>query len=169
MDNGISTEGILMVKEKKIKYSKSKQDAYRKLNDLVIGYIVDTQGFVSPKTGYVLQKNQYLDFYLSYDKATSTMGVHIRYSGMSVGAIKVQNNIWYYTPFSNFSSSSTYSLEPSLVNKLRSVLKSILNYSMKDEEVILTVDITYYSLFYCKIDKFGHYLEHGSSSYINLN
>lgn len=158
-----------MVKEKKIKYSKSKQDAYRKLNDLVIGYIVDTHGFTSLQTGYVLQKNQYLDFYLRYHKDSDDIHINISYSEMTVGAINVQNDVWYYAPFSNSRSSSSYRLDLSLVKKLKSVLKSLLNYTMRDDEAVLSVYISYYDLHYYKTNKQGQLLERGVSPHINLN
>lgn len=169
MVSGISIGVILMVKEKKIKYSKSKQEAYRKLNDLVIGYIVDTHGFISQQTGYVLQKNQYLDFYLRCYKDNNDIHINVSYSGMTVGAINVQNGVWSYSPFSTSSSSRSYRLEPSLVKKLKSVLKSLLNYTMRDDEAVLSVYISYYDLHYYKTDKWGHNLELGVSPYINLN
>ena len=40
-----------MVKCKQIKYSKSKQEAYLKLNSLLVNYIVDTRSSTSSQSG----------------------------------------------------------------------------------------------------------------------
>lgn len=78
-----------MVKCKQIKYSKSKQEAYLKLNSLLVDYIVDTRSSTSSQSGNALQKGQYLDFYLEYDKGNKTIKVDIMNSNTPIGILVV--------------------------------------------------------------------------------
>ena len=157
-----------MVKCKQIKYSKSKQEAYLKLNSLLVDYIVDTRSSTSSQSGSALQKGQYLDFYLEYDKGNKTIKVDIMNSNTPIGILVVQDGVWSYCPASRFGSLTYYRLEQLFIKKLKGVIGSLLNYTMWGKAVVLTVVITRYGIFYSKRDSYGDFLEIGKSPNIDL-
>lgn len=72
---------------KKIKYSKTRYQAYSLLNDVAHSFIESSGGYVVSSTKLVLQSTEQLEFLLAKVLHDNSVTISIRYSGTLLGTL----------------------------------------------------------------------------------
>lgn len=153
-----------MVKEKKLKYSKPKLDAYLSLNKIAQKFIKDTGGFTSP--GGSLSGRELLEFLVTKDVHKNLIEVNIRYAGYFMGIFQLkvsqvkgyrylQEKQIYSKDFSNLLDTS----------KLSRAVSELLNYKLSEDVTLFRVLVDSYKLGYEKYNTNKACIEYGDTDY----
>lgn len=154
-------KGINMtIIKKKIKYSKTKYQAYSLLNDVAHSFIESTGGYVAPFTNHVLQSSEMLGFLLSKNLQDKSITVFIRYSGTLLGTFVLKNEVWKgYRYNEELKSSFLKEVKGSLIPKLDRSVSDLINYKLYDNVTQFRVSIDEYQLSYTKYGRGGSIID----------
>ena len=139
---------------KKIKYTKTKYQAYSLLNDVAHSFIESSGGSVVSNTKLTLQSTELLEFLLAKVLHDNSVTVSIRYSGTLLGTLLWKNGAWKgYRYLKDLQNLSPATLDSNLVPKLERSVSDLLNYRLYDNVSQFQVKVDEYQLSYTK---YGH-------------
>lgn len=139
---------------KKIKYTKTKYQAYSLLNDVAHSFIESSGGSVVSNTKLTLQSTELLEFLLAKVLHDNSVTVSIRYSGTLLGMLLWKNGAWKgYRYLKDLQNLSPATLDSNLVPKLERSVSDLLNYRLYDNVSQFQVKVDEYQLSYTK---YGH-------------
>ena len=144
----------MTVIKKKIKYTKTKYQAYSLLNDVAHSFIESSGGSVVLSTKLALQSTEMLEFLLAKVLHDNSVTVSIRYSGTLLGTLLWKNGAWRgYRYLKDLQNLSPATLDSNLIPKLERSVSDLLNYRLYDNVSQFQVKVDEYQLSYTK---YGH-------------
>ena len=139
---------------KKIKYTKTKYQAYYLLNDVAHFFIESTGGSVVSNTKLALQSTEMLEFLVAKVLHDNSITVFIRYSGILLGTLLWKNDAWQgYRYSKELQNLCPVKVDGSLTNKLERSISDLLNYKLYSNVTQFQVKVDEYQLAYTK---YGH-------------
>ena len=155
-----------MVKEKKLKYSKAKLDAYLSLNKIAQDFIKDTGGFTSPQTGGSLNGRESLEFLVTKDVYKNLIEVNIRYAGYFMGIFQLKNSqVRGYRYLQEKQTNSKDFSNLLDTSKLSRAVSELLNYKLSEDVTLFRVLVDSYKLGYEKYSTNKACIEYGDTDY----
>lgn len=144
---------------RKIKYTKTKYQAYSLLNDVAHEFIQDTGGYlVSINTD--LQGIEDLAFLLHKNLQDNSVTVSIHYSGTSLGTLLCKNDFWMgYRYLKEIQNLSSVKVKDSLIPILNRSVSDLLNYKLYDNTMQFQVKVDEYQLAYTKYGRDGSIID----------
>ena len=140
--------------KKKIKYTKTKYQAYYLLNDVAHFFIESTGGCVVSNANLTLQSTDGLEFLVAKVLHDNSITVFIRYSGTLLGTLLWKNGAWKgYRYLKDLQNLSPAILDSNLIPKLERSVSDLLNYRLYDNVSQFQVKVDEYQLSYTK---YGH-------------
>lgn len=145
---------------KKIKYTKTKYQAYYLLNDVAHFFIESTGGSVVSNTKLALQSTEMLEFLVAKVLHDNSITVFIRYSGTLLGTLLWKNGAWEgYRYNKELKGSFPKEVEGSLIPKLDRSVSDLLNYKLYDNTTQFQVKVDEYQLSYTKYGRDGSIID----------
>ena len=144
---------------KKIKYTKTKYQAYSLLNDVAHEFIQDTGGYLV-SINSDLQGIEDLAFSLHKNLQDNSVTVSIHYSGTSLGILLCKNNSWVgYRYLKEIQDLSSAKVKDSLIPILERSVSDLLNYKLYDNTTQFQVKVDEYQLAYTKYGRDGSIID----------
>lgn len=145
---------------KKIKYSKTRYNAYSLLNDVAHSFIESSGGYVVSSTKFVLRSTEQLEFLLAKVLHDNSVTISIHYSGTLLGTLLWKNGTWkgyrYLRDLQNLYPST---LDSKLIPKLERSVSDLLNYKLYDNVSQFQVKVDEYQLSYTKYGRDGSIID----------
>lgn len=144
---------------KKIKYTKTKYQAYSLLNDVAHEFIQDTGGYLV-SINSDLQGIEDLAFSLHKNLQDNSVTVSIHYSGTSLGILLYKNGLWMgYRYLKEIQDLSSAKVKDSLIPILERSVSDLLNYKLYDNTTQFQVKVDEYQLAYTKYGRDGSIID----------
>lgn len=150
---------------KKIKYTKTKYQAYSLLNDVAHSFINSSGGYVVSNTNLSLQSTEGLEFLVAKVLHDNSITVFIRYSSNSLGTLLWKNGVWQgYRYLEDIQNLYPAKVDNSLIPKLERSVSDLLNYKLYSNVSQFQVKVDEYQLSYTKYGRDGSIIDVADSA-----
>ena len=151
-----------MQKEKKIRHSNYKYEAYKRLNKLVLEQLQEPNIFRLPN-GHVITSSDSLEFKIQYDVPENRYrieGFYERYPICSLFCIDEPSSFHAVMKFPNYPKVSGDFFE-----KILSPIKKLMNYSLQENVTSVKLYVNDSQIYYNCFNSKGRVVESGESRY----